>query len=100
MTSNSNRLALFLAIGLLFRVTALGQSEEKQTDQGTTQQQPSEGGSYLIHQSVEFGYRGSDVTGSQAMYNSLVNLPSGPRLLDQTLSMQSRVHDGVLFDNL
>lgn len=100
MTSNSNRLALFLAIGLLFQVTAFGQSAEKQVDQGEGQQQPSEGGTYLVHQAIEFGYRGSDVTGSEAMYNSLVNLPSGPRLLDQTLSMQSRVHDGVLFDNL
>jgi len=55
---------------------------------------------YNVHQTVEFGYRGSDVTGSQAMYDSLVNLRSGPRFLEQSLSMQSVEHTGVLFDNL
>jgi hypothetical protein len=34
------------------------------------------------------------------MYDTLVNLHTGPRLLEQTLSMQSENHDGVLFDNL
>jgi hypothetical protein len=55
---------------------------------------------YRIHQSLEVGYRGSDVTGSQQMYDSLVNLRSGVRVLDQSLSMQSVSHAGLLFDNL
>src|SRR5689334_18208625 len=59
-----------------------------------------EGGGYTVHQSVEFGYRVADVTGSEQMYNTLVNLRTGPRLLDQSLSMQSKNHDGPLFDNL
>ncbi|HEV2397488.1 MAG TPA: hypothetical protein VGS27_11145 [Candidatus Sulfotelmatobacter sp.] len=59
-----------------------------------------EGGGYAIHQSVELGYRVTDVTGSQQMYNTLVNLRTGPRLLDQSLSMQSKTHDTPLFDNL
>ena len=53
-----------------------------------------------MHQALEIGYRGSDVTGSQSMYDTLVNLRSGPRFLDQMLSMQSQEHDGLLFDNL
>jgi hypothetical protein len=40
------------------------------------------------------------VTGSGDMYDTLVNLQSGPRFLDQTLSMQSVDHQGLLFDNL
>jgi hypothetical protein len=59
-----------------------------------------EGGGYAIHQSAEFGYRATDVTGSEQMYNTLVNLRTGPRLLDQSLSMQSKNHDTPLFDNL
>ena len=54
----------------------------------------------MLHQAIELGYRGSDVTGSQPMYDTLVNLRSGPRFLDQMLSMQSQAHDGLLFDNL
>jgi len=57
-------------------------------------------GGYVIHQSTELGYRYNDVTGSQDMYDTLVNLPSGPRVLDQTLTMRSQNHQGLLFDNL
>ncbi len=57
-------------------------------------------GGYQIHQSVELGYRTTDVTGSGDMYDTLVNLQTGPRILDQTLTMQSVEHQGLLFDNL
>jgi len=57
-------------------------------------------GGYLIHSSGEIGYRSADVTGSVDMYDTLVNLQTGPRFLDQTLSMQSVDHQGFLFDNL
>ena len=57
-------------------------------------------GGYLIHSSGELGYRSSDVSGSTDMYDTLVNLQSGPRFLDETLSMQSVDHQGLLFDNL
>src|ERR1019366_5973742 len=46
-------------------------------------------GGYQIHSSVELGYRSNDVTGSEDMYDTLVNLRTGPRILDQTLTMQS-----------
>ena len=57
-------------------------------------------GGYLIHQSVELGYRSTYVTGSGDMYDTLVNLQTGPRILDQTLTMQSVDHQGLLFDDL
>jgi len=57
-------------------------------------------GGYLIHSSVEFGYRSNDVTGSDDMYDTLVDLRTGPRILDQTLSMESVDHQGLLFDDL
>ena len=56
-------------------------------------------GGYVIHSSVEAGYRSSFVTGSGDMYDTLVNLQTGPRILDQTLSMHSVNHLGPLFDN-
>src|SRR5580704_14454 len=57
-------------------------------------------GGYQIHQSIELGYRSTDVTGSGDMYDTLVNLQTGPRILDQMLTMQSADHQGLLFDNL
>ncbi len=57
-------------------------------------------GSYRIHSSGELGYRSSDISGSGDMYDTLVNLQTGPRFLDETLSMQSLDHEGVPFDNL
>ncbi len=57
-------------------------------------------GGYLIHSSGELGYRSTDISGSGNMYDTLVNLQQGPRFLDETLSMQSLDHQGLLFDNL
>src|SRR5450631_2835837 len=57
-------------------------------------------GDYRIHSSVELGYRSVGVVGSGDMYDTLVNQQTGPRFLDQTLSMQSQDHQGLLFDNL
>jgi hypothetical protein len=57
-------------------------------------------GGYQIHSSVELGYRSNDVTGSSDMYDTLVDLRTGPRILDQTLTMQSVDHQGLLFDDL
>jgi hypothetical protein len=57
-------------------------------------------GGYQIHSSVELGYRSNDVSGSDDMYDTLVNLQAGPRILDQTLTMQSVDHQGLLFDDL
>jgi hypothetical protein len=57
-------------------------------------------GGYQIHSSVELGYRSNDVSGSGDMYDTLVNLQTGPRILDQSLTMQSVDHQGLLFDDL
>ena len=68
-------------------------------------QQAAEGdgidsGNYNIKQSLEFGYRFTDFTGSQATYDTFVNLQQGPRLLDMTLEMRSLNHQGLVFDRL
>ena len=58
-------------------------------------------GVYNVHQSIEFGGRmTSGFGGNLSMYNSLVNLQSGPRLLDQSLTMHSENHVGLFFDDL
>ena len=47
-------------------------------------------GGYTVRQSIEVGGHIVDSEGSQQMYNTFVNLASGPRLLSQELSMQSK----------
>jgi hypothetical protein len=67
-------------------------------------QQPEEPGrvwgDYTVHASVEFGGHIADSEGNQGMYQTLVDINSGPRLLEQELTMQSNSRVGGLFDNL
>ena len=99
MNLKSLPLIHLFALVSLTGVAAIAQSQTSNPNQNP-EPEGWEGGGYVIHQSVEFGYRATDVTGSGQMYNTLVNLHTGPRLLDQSLSMQSKNHDTPLFDNL
>src|SRR5271154_4807039 len=42
---------------------------------------------YVIHQSVDFGGHVVTQSGSGAMYDTLVNIQSGPRILDSSFQM-------------
>jgi hypothetical protein len=57
-------------------------------------------GGYNIHQTIEFGYRASEISGNQNTYDTFENLGSGLRLFDYSFSMRSLDHNGLLFDNL
>ncbi len=57
-------------------------------------------GGYTVRQSIELGGHIVGADGNQQMYSTFVNLGTGPRILGQELSMQSKNHAGVLFDNL
>lgn len=70
-----------------------------QSDPSTSPPEVSYGG-YRVHQSFEAGYRVSDATGNESMFNTLVNTHEGPRLFEQMLSMRSENHQGILFDDL
>ena len=56
-------------------------------------------GDYMVHSSIEMGYRSSNLSGLNPMYDTLVDLPTGPRLLNETFSMDSRDHRGEFFDS-
>jgi hypothetical protein len=63
---------------------------------------PSQGmdaGNYNVQNSVEVGWRYTNFTGNEANYDTMVNLHSGPRLLNFSLGMRSLNHQGSLFDN-
>jgi len=67
----------------------------------TTEHNPGETTSnWIVKQSGEFGGRITDFTGNPGTWDSMVNLGSGPRLLEYTLDMHSPTHTGLLFDDL
>src|SRR6266567_5577691 len=56
---------------------------------------------YAIHQSVDFGGCIVTQSGSGAMYDTLVNIHSGPRLLDSSIQMTAvNPAHALLFDHL
>lgn len=57
-------------------------------------------GGFNAQQVAEFGGRISNFTGNPGMWDTYVNLGSGPRLLEYTLEMRSPTHSGMLFDDL
>jgi hypothetical protein len=89
--SEFNGLAGLLAIlGLLLAPAA----HTQQTDEETGIEQ----GNYNIKQSIEFGGRFTSISGDLQTYDTMVNLQSGPRLLNFTTEMRSLDHRGTLFD--
>jgi hypothetical protein len=83
------------ALSLVFSVPAAPQSTPQ-----STELEGIDSGNYKIHQSVEFGYRNSDINGNLANYDTFVNLNSGVRLFEQSLDIRSVNHAGILFDTL
>ena len=58
-------------------------------------------GGYVTHQSLELGGHIVEQSGSGPMYNTLVNIHSGPRILSQSLTMRAKDPSGAkFFDNL
>src|SRR5271154_4913997 len=56
---------------------------------------------YVIHQSIDLGGHITENSGSSAMYDTLVNIQSGPRILDSTFQMFAvNPAHALLFDRL
>ena len=84
-------LLFLLCLGCLAAPMSRAQEVEEQT--GINE------GNYNIKQSIEFGYRFTDVNGSQQTYDTMVNLQQGPRLLGFTTEFRSLDHHGTFFDD-
>jgi len=91
-----------MALALLpfFLSSALAQDPQPK-DQRKDQPKETITGGYAVHQSVDLGVRVLDSSGSGAMYDTLVNLQSGPRILGQTLDLHAVAGTNhPLFDEL
>src|SRR5436853_6282037 len=82
--------ALIVGALLLGATPALRAQEEEQ--KGLDQ------GNYNIKQSLEFGGRITSISGNEQMYDTLVNLQDGPRLMGFTTEMRSLDHHATIFD--
>jgi hypothetical protein len=89
-----NLLRLAIAFTLCFLALPLRRASAQQGDEQAGVDQ----GNYNIRQSIEFGYRFADNSGSKETYNTFINLQQGPRLLDFSTEMRSINHQGSLFD--
>ena len=96
--------AMFLCVSSDAMAQSSGQSPAStpttvstDSDSGSTEGKTI--GSYQVTQSVEVGGRIADITGSQPMYDTLVNYQTGARILDQSLTMRSLTH-ADFFDTL
>ena len=83
-----------ILVAFLMAVLPLFVLAQDQDDKG------QDWGGYTVRQSIELGGHIVGADGNPQMYSTFVNLGTGPRILGQELSMQSKNHAGVLFDNL
>src|SRR6185437_8393263 len=91
--------AIFLLI-FVCSLPAVVLSQTPGTAPASTEQEGKELGGYQVQQSIEFGYRFTDVVGSEEVYKTFINQDQGPRLLEQTLNLRALHHAGVIFDRL
>ena len=80
-------ISVFFVAPCLFAPTAaLGQNA---TTPAAPDTQMSIPGGYSVHETVDLGGRLNDVVGSGAMYDSLLNTHTGPRILGETFEMHA-----------
>jgi hypothetical protein len=99
------RTKFFTTAMLMTALAFLPLAAGAQTAAAPAQEEGINRGGYNIQQSMELGYRFTDVSTHNGpndlnMFNTFVNLHEGPRVLDQTFSMRSLTETGVLFDNM
>ncbi len=93
------RIAGGIGVAILMMGIAAAQTPADQVQApGTTMSVPT---GYSVHASVDAGGRIAGISGSNAMYDTLVNLQSGPRMQGLTYEMRSlQGNKHPLFDDL
>lgn len=100
---NRRRMALAVSSILITVGLAMGTPSSAQDNSSVTMPTPSDNirYGYVIHQSVDLGGHIVDRSGSGAVYDTMVNLQSGPRILNQSLDLRAvNPSHAILFDHL
>jgi hypothetical protein len=78
-----------IAILMMMASIAVAQNPTPAVPLPTPEAQITAPDGYAIHQSVDLGGRITGLSGSGAMYDTLVNMQSGPRVLGETFEMHA-----------
>jgi hypothetical protein len=90
------RIGLIIGAALVSMTTGVALAQAPAPDT-----QPVAPAGYTLHESVDLGGRMTNVTGSGAMYDTLVNMDSGPRVLGETFQLHAIPGaKGTLVDSL
>ncbi len=96
------RIAGFAGIAILMTMgVAVAQTPTSGAQMATPEPTTVVPSGYSIHQTIDMGGHMVGLSGSGAMYNTMVNIQSGPRVLNQTVEMHALPgNKNALFDNL
>jgi len=83
------RLAAGIGVALLLMFAGFAAAQNPADPAPAPAAQVSAPNGYEIHQSIDAGGRFADQVGSRAMYSTMVNLRSGPRILGETFEMHA-----------
>jgi hypothetical protein len=96
-----HRFVWSVGVSIFLMTAAIAVAQNPTPAESTPAAQMTTPAGYSIHQSVDFGGRIANATGSQAMYDNLVNLQSGPRVQDESFEMRALPgQKNTLVDNL
>jgi hypothetical protein len=82
------RVTGFLGVAILSMTAAMAVAQAPAAPAPATESMSTPAG-YTAHHSIDIGGRFADQVGSGAMYNTLVNLKSGPRVQGETLELHA-----------
>jgi hypothetical protein len=90
-TAKIERVAGGIGVAILLMMTgiAVAQNPTPTNPLPTPTEQMSVPNGYTIHQSVDLGGHMAGINGSGAMYDTMVNMQSGPRVLGETFEMHA-----------
>ena len=100
-TTMIQRIAGSVGVAALLLMTGIAVAQNPTAQTPTPDSQMSIPNGYSAHGTVDAGGHMSGVTGSNAMYDTMVNLQSGPRVLGETFEMRALPGTkNTLFDKL
>ena len=89
ISASVHSVAAGIGVAILLTMTATAVAQNPVAPNTAPDTQMSTPSGYTIHQSVDLGGHMANLSGSGAMYDTLVNLQSGPRVLGETFEMRA-----------
>jgi hypothetical protein len=85
----ARRIAGGVGVAILLVTTGIAIAQDPATPPAASGEQVSAPDGYVVHQSIDVGGHMNGLSGSGAMYDTLINQKSGPRVLGETFEMHA-----------